>query len=147
MGHIGNEIRAHGLNAAQLRHHLIKIQKHEVQIVVAVGGVEGRDIDGKIPVGHLVRRLGQLLHGLVIGLCDLVPGKQRQPHRHQRPVGGGDQDLHGGVPVGIFIDQGDKPDVDAGHQKQRHQVKSKQGRRKPGLQPSSRPRLHFSTAL
>ena len=30
------EIGAHGLDAAQLRHHLVEIQKHEIQIVVPV---------------------------------------------------------------------------------------------------------------
>ena len=147
VGDIGDKVSAHGLDAAQLRHHFVEVQDHHVQVVVPVGGVERRNIDGEIAVGHLVRRLGQHPHGLVIGPGDLAPGEQRQAHGHQRPVGRGNQDLDCGVPVGVFVDQRDQSDMDAGHQEQRHQIKGKEGGRKPRLQPPPFSCPHFSTAL
>ena len=116
MGHIGNEIGSHGFQTAQLRHHLIEIQKHQIQIVMPVGGMEGRDVDGKIPMGHLLGCLCQLLHRPVIGFNDLTPGKQGQPDGDQSPIQRWDQNLDHRVPVSVFVDQRHQPNMNPRHQ-------------------------------
>ena len=146
MGYIGNEIGPHGLNTSQLRHHFVEIQEHQIQIVMVVAGVKGRDVDGKIPLRHLICGPRQFLHGPVVGFYDFMAGKYGQPRRHQRPVNHRDGDLNQRIPL-VLIDQSDQPRMDTGHQKQDSQINGKQRRRKTGLQPFLFPPCHFSTAL
>ena len=67
VGNIGKEIRLQGLDASQLRHHLVEVQNHHVQVVQPVGRMKGRHVDGKVPLGHLAGGGGQLLHRLFNG--------------------------------------------------------------------------------
>ena len=106
MGYIGNKICSHGFNASQFRHHLIKIQEHQIQIIMMVGRMNRRYINRKISLSYLFGCSGQLLHGLIIRFYDFASGKIGKPRSHQGPVHRRHGDLNQRMPL-ILINQRD----------------------------------------
>ena len=86
MGDVGKEIGFQRLDTAQLRHHFVEIQDHVVHVVLLVGAVDGRDVDGKVPARHLPGGLGDLLQGLFIGASGEPGDQEGHPRRNEAPV-------------------------------------------------------------
>ena len=99
MGDVGEKVCFQRLDAAQLRHHSVKVLNHGVQIVYLIRRVDGGNKDGEIPVCHLLGGLGQHLHGPLVGIFDDTHRKQGQSGRYQRPIDNGHDCLYKFAPL------------------------------------------------
>ena len=149
MKNIGEEIGLQHFNAPQFFHHLVEIQDHRIQVIQLAHAVQRRDIHRKIAICHFFGGIAQIAHRLFVIPADLPPGEEGEPHCHQAPVQGGQQDLHGCGPL-LLIGQGDDANVDPGHQKERQQENEEDGNGETAGPNGLLPGLlafHRSTAL
>ena len=146
MGDVGKEIGFQRLDTAQLRHHFVEVQDHIVHVVLLIGAVDGRNIDGEISSRYLPRGLGNLLQRFFVGALGEPGDQSRHPRRDKAPVEDGD----------VYLDkvaqlqpgqQNNEAHMDAGGQHQPRQNDTEQGQREPAGADGRKAAPHFSTAL
>lgn len=149
MGDVREEIGLQRFDAAQLFHHLVKIEDHLIQIVGFIGGVGGRHIDREIALGDFPGGGGQLEHGFFVGLANFPASKEGQANCNKAPIENRDIDLQ---PIGdvqlIHADQ--QARVQTRHQAENTKVDKKQRGWKQTVLPLPCPKClvaHNSTAL
>ena len=86
MRNVGDEIRLHGFDAAQLCDHIVEVTDHKIQVVCFLFLMQRLEPHGEISLGHLFGRFRDFLHRRFIDCLRSGPDQPGQQGRHCDPV-------------------------------------------------------------